>query len=169
MLFVVNFKQNLPTASVPAAGFYAICFPNPVSNQGGLILALTSGSSSNLPQTCIGIAATVTRTVASTYVNSRSLAAATTTYQPFYFLNLPGSADITIAAALPQTVTASNVAVSIASTHTWAFALWNDCTLMLGNYRNGWYVNGVSALSGTYQPPFCFGISSTYAGVANAS
>jgi hypothetical protein len=43
MLFVVNFKQNLPTATVPAAGFYAICFPNPVSNQGGNTLVLAAG------------------------------------------------------------------------------------------------------------------------------
>jgi hypothetical protein len=85
------------------------------------------------------MAATVTRTVATAYAPSRSALVATATYQPFYFLNLPIYADITVAAALPQTASASNVAVSIANTHTWAFALWNDCILLLGNYRNGWY------------------------------
>ena len=86
MLFVVNFRDT--SGSPISVGYYAICFPNPVSSVAPKYATLFVPNTKNgnfITQTCLGVA--YTAIVATTYAASRW--SVLTTLVPFYFTNDP--------------------------------------------------------------------------------
>ena len=88
MLFVVNFRDT--SGSPISVGYYAICFPNPVSSVAPKYAVLNTANTKDgnyITQTCLGVA--YTAIVATTYASSRW--SVLTTLVPFYFINDPTS------------------------------------------------------------------------------
>ena len=157
MLFVVVFNNKV--SPLPTLGWYAICFPNPVSSAApkfstgtGTATAVVNPNGNFITQTCLGVA--YTTTIASAAAASRWIGVSAT-MQPFYFINDPTAAT-TIANCVPSgTLTGCNTA-AVPNTTTISNALYDDCVKLLGPSNDGHWNNGVTAISLTNQSPFCW-------------